>query len=263
MPTQAAAQVIRPRSVDYLFVSQATDSRALWVNPAGLAATAEASVYGELMFERPESDIRVAQWGFGLNSRGFSFGYLRDRLVGGITNSAYRFSLARAFTGGSAGLSLTFYKGGSTKRGLDLGVRYTVLPSVTFAAVLRNIGQPRVRTEQTPFTGVAGLDWSGLTKNSVLMGELQAANRIGDSGYDVSYRTGLRIGVGRSVPITALVSLNLESDLGVDRWTVGLSIGGNRKAVAAATVVPSANAADFRQLSITGVANDRLGRSRR
>lgn len=259
----AGAQVIRPRSADYLFTSTATDARALWVNPAGPASSSNASLYGELLFERPQSDIRVSQWGFGFGSRGFSFAYLRDRVGGGMTNQAYRFGLARAFRGGSAGLSMSFYNGGSTQRGVDLGVRYTFLPAVDFAVVLRNIGQPRIRTEKIPFTGVAGVSWTGLASHVGVMGELVATNRIRRSGYDLSYRTGARIRLGRATPIMALAAVDFASGLGIDRWTVGIAIGGNRKVLLAGTVVPTAGAADFKQLSVTGVAVDPLGRPQR
>ncbi len=156
-----------------------------------------------------------------------------------------------------------FYKGASTNRGVDLGVRYTFLPAVDFAVVLRNIGQPLIRTEQIPFTGVAGVSWTGLTSHVDLMGELVGANRIGRSGYDISYRTGARIQLGRPIPIMALAAIDFASDLGIDRLTIGISIGGNRKVLLAGTVVPTAGAADFNQLSVTGVAVDPLGSQQR
>ena len=79
---RVTAQSVSARSQDYLFLTNVADVRALWVNPAGLALVPEASILGELTFERLGGDLRVDQYAVGFNSRGISIGYQRSRLVG-------------------------------------------------------------------------------------------------------------------------------------------------------------------------------------
>ena len=75
----AFAQTLPARSGDYLFVTNAVDARALWVNPAGLGVVPEASIMGEFSLTPGGGDVRLAQYTVGLNSRGFSIGYRRNR----------------------------------------------------------------------------------------------------------------------------------------------------------------------------------------
>ena len=103
---------MRSRSADYLFAASATDARALWVNPAGLAASLEASVMAEIAVERPvDGGLRWAQWAAALNSRGFSLGYQRDRFEDGPSTGTLRFGLALPFPRGAVGAAFSFYSG--------------------------------------------------------------------------------------------------------------------------------------------------------
>jgi len=55
------AQSFAPRSADYMFAATASDARAIWVNPAGLAVVPEASLFGEFVLQRPiDQDTRLS-----------------------------------------------------------------------------------------------------------------------------------------------------------------------------------------------------------
>ena len=254
-----AGQAIGARSGDYLFASTAHGVRSLWLNPAGLAAEPEASLMGELVFERLEvDDVRLSQWTVGFNSSGLSFGYQRDRLVSDSSNQAFRFGLARSFATGSIGLSWTLYRSDSTQRGLDVGLRVHPSRTLDLGLVVRNVGQPRVRGVRLPVTGVGAIGWTSSGSVLAITGEALAQNRFSESGYDIHYRAGVRLSIGGSIPIAAMAAVALASDLDVDRWSLGIAVGGDRRAVMVGTVVPGAETPNLNLLSLTGLAVNRF-----
>ena len=102
-PSALAAQAGTPLSAAYAFVASVDDTRALWVNPGGLAAVPEYSLAGGFVLDRfATGSFRLAQWSLGFNSRGLAFGYQRDRLpddpftpsADPRSTSAYRFGFA-------------------------------------------------------------------------------------------------------------------------------------------------------------------------
>ncbi len=221
---------------------------------------------GELVFQRLErDDVRLSQWTFGLNSSGLSFGYQRDRLVSDSSNQAFRFGLAGNFVRGSIGLSLTFYRSDSTRRGLDVGLRVRPSRTLDLGLVVRNVGQPRVRGARLPVTGVGAIGWTSSGGNLAVTGEALAQNRLSESGYDIHYRGGARLSIGGSIPIAAMASVDLASDLDIDRWSLGIAVGGDRRGIIVGTVVPvpGAETPDLSLLSVTGLAVNRFraGRS--
>src|SRR5205807_2095321 len=73
-----AAQVVPNRATLYLYPSDVTDARAVWVNPAGSGRFEEASLNLDLTVGDPGAAGRLRQLTLGLSSRGLSFGYQRD-----------------------------------------------------------------------------------------------------------------------------------------------------------------------------------------
>lgn len=141
----AVAQVAPNRSTAYLTASDVGDVRALWVNPAALAARQEAAVLLDLTVRAPGSSGRLEQVSTGFNARGLAFGYQRDNFTTGIHGHTWRLGLggaARRFTFG-AGVSL--YRGATGGTGWDFGVLYDWRPQVTIGGVVRNVGKPTVR----------------------------------------------------------------------------------------------------------------------
>ena len=240
-----------------MFTALADDARALWVNPAGLAVAREASIMGEAVFNQPDSgSTRVAQWSVAFNTRGLSAGYQRDRLVSGTSNQLLRIGLARPFRGGAVGMDLSFYWSNVSDRAFGGGVTYELLPSVATSLVLRNIGQPVVGGVKLPFTGVAGVGWSGPDKIFQVAGEVLGSNRLESSGVDLSYRAGVRVMTLKPFPIAAIAAVNLASSFTADRFFIGLALGGTRRLVAGGTFLTgSSSGLDIAQ--ITGIASNR------
>jgi hypothetical protein len=230
--------------------------RALWINPAGLALVREASIMAEAVFNQPDdSDVRVTQWSLGFNTRGLSAGYQRDRLVTGTSN-LLRIGLARPFRGGAVGIDMSFYWSDVSDRAFSTGITYHVLPSVAASLVLRNIGQPVVAGVKSPFTGVAGLGWTGAEKSLQLAGEVQASDRLGGSGIDVSYRAGARISSPRPFPIAAIAAIELGGAADTDQFFIGIALGGNRRLVLGGTFL-SGSTSGLDVVHLTGLATNR------
>lgn len=252
------AQLVDFRSSDYLFVSAVEDARALWLNPAGLAARPEASVHGELALSRPGNQgFHVGQWTVGFNSRGLALGYARDRQPGSGSLHAFRLGLAVGERGNGLGAAVTLYgSDDETHRGVDLGARYRLLAGLQAGAVVQNIGRPIVRGTPLPITGTAGLAWTLAQSHVQLGGEARAIEREApQSGYDVSYRAGARLSTVGRLPVAGLVALDLGSNLRVDRWTIGIAVGGPDRLVLAGSVVPLVGGTQHLQtMSLAGVA---------
>lgn len=253
------AQSFAPRSADYLFAATANDARAIWVNPAGLAVVPEASIFAELVLQRSlNQDIRLSQLSFGFNSQGLSFGYNRERLVIDSSNHTYRLALARALRLWTLGVAVSHFRSDINDTGFDIGVRYRLLPSLQLGAVLRNIGQPQVRNDTLPITGVAGVGWTVLPGFLTLTGEALAQNRFEEDGYDMHYRAAAQLSFGRALPVSALTALALDKDLGVTRWWLGLTLGGARRGVFVAGVTPNDPVMRLETFSAAGVASNPL-----
>lgn len=245
-------QAVAPRSLDYLFLATVSDARAIWVNPAGPATVPTASVLGELVFDRAETEnARLAQWTAGLSSRGISFAYQRDRILNDEANQAFRVAAALPFRRGGVGIAFTFYNSDETTRGVDLGVRYRALREVELGAVIRHVGRPVVRTVELPLTFALGGGWYPIPSVLEIAGETSFAERSGVSGYDVTYRLGANVVARTSrVPVGAFAAFELGGE-GSDRWALGIQVGGLYRGLLA---VSGAGSASVNRMSLTGLA---------
>jgi len=260
----AAAQGFAPRSKDYLFAATAHDVRAIWLNPAGLAVVPEASIFAELVVRRPpDAGSRVSQVSLGFNSQGLAVGYYRERLASDTSNHTYRIALARALRGWTIGVAMSYFRSGINDKGFDVGVRYRVARTVDLGVVVQNLGQPQVRSDTLPVTGVAGLGWTVLRGALALTGETVVQSRVAASGYDLQYRAGAMFSVGRDIPFAGLTAVQLDNDLGVSMWTFGIAVGGNRRAVLAAGVAPATPSLRLETISLTSIAANPLTAWRR
>jgi hypothetical protein len=264
----ASAQAVRARSADYLFLSTASDARAIWVNPAGPVARPAASITAEFVLDRKETeDVRLAQWSAGFSSRGISFAYQRDRVPDQEASQAFRIGAALPFRRGAVGVAFTFYNTDETTRGVDLGLRYRPTPRIDLGAVLLNLGRPRVGSvaafspaaPKSPVTIGLGAGWSILPAILEIAGEAKVAERVGRSGYDVSYRLGTSLNANTRLPVGAFAAFDLESDFVVDRWALGISVGGPYRAI---LVSSGAGSASVNRVSLTGIALRELAQRR-
>jgi len=255
----ALAQSFAPRSIDYMFAATASDARAIWVNPAGLATAQEASLMAEVMWQNPIDDgMRLSQMTFGFNSQGLSFGYNRERLVSDSAINTYSLAMARALRNWTLGVSVTRIHSVGNDTGFDVGIRYLLLQSIQLGMVVRNIGQPRVLSDTLPVTGVGGVGWTTLSGHLTATGEVVAASRLEESGYNMTYRFGADLSFGRTVPVAGLASVSFGNDLGQTLWTFGLSVGGTRRGVAVAGLAPNNSSLRVETMSLTGIATNPL-----
>ncbi len=255
----ALSQGITVRSRDYLFLTNVADARALWVNPAGLALVPEASLFGEFTVLRTGGGTRVEQYSLGFNSRGVSFGYQRNRFEGESAVGIFRSGLGVRFRGGTLGVAASRYSQDSTKSyGADLGMIFVPSVRVQLGLAIRNIGRPSVRLAKLPITTVGAAQ---LTTSMVQVAwETLAAERSapGQSGFDFAHRAGARVALPTGLPVILLGSLDLGSNIRIDRFHFGLSIGGTRRITSVTSAVSRNNSLVFQQLSATFVATNPL-----
>jgi hypothetical protein len=175
LPGALAAQSVPGQAQHYLSVADVIDGRAVWVNPAGLARRPEASFGVFASGEELSGNLRLAQYGLQVASRGIAFGWQHDDLRDGRRAGLYVLSAglgdARLGVGGSRRWYRTSFNPGSS---WDLGLHATALPFVDVAAVWRDIGSPTVGDsilEESLILG-AGASFLGRLRVS---GEWQAA----------------------------------------------------------------------------------------
>jgi hypothetical protein len=202
----APAQLVPVRSRDYLFLTNVSDARALWVNPAGLAIVPEASLLAELTFERISGDpIRVGQYAVGFNSRGFSLGYQRNRLADEKSVGILRTGFGVPFRGGALGIATSRVSQDTTSSyELDVGIVFVPSVLLQMGLAVRHIGRPEVRSSQLPVTTVGGVQ---LTTSLLQVSlETRAAERLapGESGFDFAHRAGVRVAVANRLPVMAI-----------------------------------------------------------
>jgi hypothetical protein len=265
----SSGQAGRSRSADYLFASTARDVRALWLNPAGLAVSTEASIFGEFVLERPiDSELRLAQWSLAFNSRGFSFGYQRDRFGEDPNTGTFRFAVAVPFRNGAIGGAFSFYRGNAIDttqtwdRGIDLGLRYGFGRLIDLGLVVRNIGRPVLRDSIAPLVSVLSAALEPLPTHLWLAVEASATERLSDSGWNMGYRAGFGVSTGGTLPFSLMSSLDFDSDFAVDQWVVGLAVGGSDRALAIGSGGIRSPRDRLERLSLTGVASRELGGAR-
>lgn len=216
----AAAQTGANRATDYLVPSNVADTRALWVNPAGLGAKPEASVTFDVTVLDPGAAGRLGQASLALNSRGLSFGYQRDNLAPGVHGNTYRLGLGMGASGLDAGFAVAFHGGAIQGTGWDLGLRYDWRPTLTLGGVVRNLGRPSANGVRTEVTYVPAITARLLGSALALSGQARLT-KAATRGYDV--QAGLQLAGHPALGIIA----RLDTDRSGRRtaFTLALSFG--------------------------------------
>lgn len=233
------------------------DVRATWLNPAGLAWVLEASVMGEVVIDRTANGtLHLGQYTLGMNSRGLSFAFLRDRAPDSASVSIFRFGLAMPFPRGSLGLAVSLYSGLGQDEGLDLGVRYGPLTRLDLALVARNLSRPVVRAVRLPRSAALGATWSPVPQILQLAAEGEAIERSSADGYEGRYRGVLQLATSGS-RLGVIFAADLDRDWAVARWTLGVQIGGVDRAGLFGSATPVDNLGRLDRMSAVGVASRR------
>lgn len=227
----AHAQVATNRAASYLVATGVTDARALWVNPAGLAARPEASVMLDLTVVQPGSTGRLGQVTAGFNARGLSFGYQRDNFLNGAHGHAYKLGLASGSGGLSGGFGVALYGGGNTGTGWDIGLRYEWLPTLTVGGAVRNIGHPTVRGVRQPTATVPAVTVRPLGTTLALSAQASFASSTSARGYAVEAEAVWP----RSPRVGLLARYDTDGSLHHRALLFGLSIGSRDRVGAVAS----------------------------
>jgi len=145
-PELVAAQLLQAQPARYLLTTEAADARAVWVNPAGLARSVEASVGADVTAERSGGGARLQQFGVTLLSRNFAAGWSHDS-YGGASGSADNYVVGTGLGDSllSIGAARRWYRGRTGDTAWDLALRARVTPILDASVVWRNIGSPTVR----------------------------------------------------------------------------------------------------------------------
>jgi hypothetical protein len=259
LAASAHAQYRGPRSADYLLRATAWGARALWVDPGGLGTVHEASLMAEFMLERDSAgSYSLAQYTAGFSSRGFGFGYRRDRFQNGAAGNTWRFGYGRAAGRLAVGAAVSLYSDSSRKADVDIGVRFRLIPSLEAAVGVEHIGQPVVRDSSLRFGGSFGLGWTGMGGVVQLAADVHASDRIGSASPLMAYRAGLRVQTRGRIPIGAVAVLDLNEDFRIDRLVAGLSVGLSYQAVLVGSGARRGGATHLETASLTAIASRRF-----
>lgn len=241
----AHAQVATNRAASYLVATGVTDARALWVNPAGLAARPEASVLLDLTVVQPGAKGRLGQVTAGFNAHGLAFGYQRDNFPTGVHGHTYKLALASGSGGLSGGVAFALYRGGTGGgSGWDFGLRYDWLPTVTIGGVIRNVGQPTVRGVRQVAAAVPAVTVRPAGSLLSLSAQASFASSTAARGYAVEAEALWP----RSPRVGLLVRYDTDGSLHHRALLFGLSIG-SRDRVGAVASTPG----DFSKVDAASV----------
>lgn len=216
----ASAQVAPNRATAYLVATDVGDVRALWVNPAGLAARPVAAVLLDLSVQRPGASGRLAQVTAGFNARGLAFGYQRDNFTNGIHGHTYRFGLGGGYQKLAAGVALALYRGATGGTGWDFGVRYDWRPQLTVGGAVRDVGKPTVRGVPLETTFVPAITARPLGDWLALSAQAEATSSV-IRGYAIEGR----VAFPASRRIAMLARLDTDRDLHRQVLVFGLTLG--------------------------------------
>ena len=217
----SAQQVASNRANAYLFTTDVHDTRAIWVNPAGLGVLREASIYAEAAVGDPGSNGTLRQWNVGFNARGLSFAYQHDNLDDGLKGNTYRLGLAGGSGGLAVGTDIARYAGSGAKAtGWDIGMTYLLKPTLNVGLVAVNIGQPVVRGLEQRFTLVPGFTWKPSGAFSFSTDARITPDSVASYAFGLSWKSG-----GSKWPLAVIARLDTDGDLRRGAFVFGLSLG--------------------------------------
>ena len=157
LPGVAAAQSFTAQPQYYLLTAEATDGRALWVQPAGLVVRRESSVSLMATVDRVGGSTELGQYGITLASGPLGIGWQHDRLSDGSNGDAFAVGYAVGLADRSIGVDHRWHRGTNTRSGAwDIGGRYAPLPYLMLSLAWRDIGSPLIRDTTLRATLVPG-----------------------------------------------------------------------------------------------------------
>ena len=249
-----AAQYRDARGRDYLFAASVSDARALWVNPGGLGVQREASVMGELVTDRSRTgSLAFNQYTAGFNSRGIAFGFRHDRYGDSVSDNTWRVGAGRGLGNIAVGIAMSFHSNGPgpTQRGVDVGVRYRLLPGLQLGAVVERLGKPVVNDSTLNVGGSLGLAW---TPTSVVRIEAQGHFEDDPGSVGRSFRAGLGVRPPLVFPMLIGAVLDMDRNLAPGRLTLAITVGGPDRVIGVTSATRPGGSLSVDALSLTGVS---------
>ncbi len=218
----------------YLLTTDASDARALWVDPAGLARQMEASLGVEMAADRFDSGgMQLRQWGGTIASHGAAAGWVHDRYPNGASLNIYDIGVGLGDEQFSAGAAHRWYRGIVTGSAWDVGFRSTVWEGADVSLLARNIGSPRLG--DTTY-------WATLVPGALVRlfgGRLQAGGEweVAPHGWhSVELRAGGAVALGWGLGL--LVRADLAPDLKRRGFAIALDFEGSRSRATAFGLLP-------------------------
>lgn len=215
LPGSVAAQSFSAQPHLYMLTTDAFDARALWLQPAGLAARPEASFSG-LLTASTSGRRTITQYGLTLASRGIGLGWQHDRLPDGSSDNQWAVGLAGGTARFTAGVARRWIKGDSTDAAaFDAGIRYAARPNLQLSLAWRDIGSPVVRDTTVRATLVPGLALALFGARAEIGADWEIVTR----GWGTS---ALRAGAAVALPLQ--LSLSVRADFSGSLHARGLAL---------------------------------------
>jgi hypothetical protein len=203
---QANGQVIPAAPARYLLTTEASDARALWVNPAGLARLLEASLGADMTWDRFfPGGARLSQYGLSLAGRGVAASWIHERFPPGQALNVYAVGVGLGDERFSAGTTRRWYSGAGSGSAWDAATRIASADGTQLSLVVKNIGSPRLLDSTYWATLVPGALVSLLAGSLQLGGEWEVAPHAWRS---IAYRAGGAVVLGRGVALLVRADLS-------------------------------------------------------
>jgi hypothetical protein len=201
----AIGQVIPAQPARYLLTTEASDARALWVNPAGLARLLEASIGADLTGDRFfPGGSQLSQYGLTLAGRGVAASWVHERFPPRQALNVYAIGVGLGDEEFSAGTTRRWYSGAARGSTWDAATRVSSADGTQLSLVVRNIGSPRLLDSTYWATLVPGALVSLFTGALQVGGEWAVAPHAWRS---IAYRAGGTVALGRGLALLVRADL--------------------------------------------------------
>jgi len=258
----ARAQVIPAQPATYLLTTEASDARALWVNPAGLARLPEASISGDLTVDRFfPGGAHLSQYSLGLAGHGLAASWIHERFpalsAGPLSLNIYAVGIGLGDERFSAGVTRRWYHGVVNGGSWDAASRIGAADGTQLSLVAKSLGSPHLGDSTYWATLVPGT-LVYLLRGAVQLGaEWEVAPHRWRS---VGYRAGGAVALGHGLAV--LLRADLSPGFRRQALVVAFSFDGSGSRAGAFALL-SGGASEVDALGLSGALVTRGVPSRR